>query len=388
MLIVGVVVAILSVQERGPQGSYRRGRAALLEVDREAVLREVESLSQTPGYEHHAWLLQGLLLTQLGRCDEAIVYLGKAAEHDQMMVEANTAAAQCLYTSGLYLQAIHAAETALQRDESCLAARRWLAAALYDLGALPNAVNELQRISDAAPLDPRPDRLLGLIAKDGEHFVDAIKFYRESLRRDPHQHDLPAIQTELAECQLRLGEFAEVLQTLQDAEPTAATLTLEAEGYSGLGKSGDAHDRLNDALKLDPGYFPAILAQGKLLLDEGAADKAVAVLEIAIQREPANSQGHFQLSQALRQTGNIARADDELKRMREFQAIEREFTDLHESAAQQPNDPEIRYRTGELARQLGKLKLARVWFRAALAIDPRHVKARIALEELNARLGT
>ena len=384
LLIVGVSVAILWVHKNGPEGHYRRGRAALLAIDREAVLHEVEILSQTRGYEHHAWLLQGLLFTQLGKLDEAIVYLGKAAEHPSMFVEANTAAAQCLYTSGMYLQAITAAESALNRDEECLDARRWLAAALYDLGALPNAVEELKRISANAPSDPRPDRLLGLIAKDGEHFVDAIKFYRESLRRDSQQPDLGAIQAELAECQIRLGEFADALDTLKNAEPTAVVATLKAEGFSGLGKSEDAHEWLNDALKLDPDHFPAKLAKGKLLLDEGDADNAVQVLESAVQQEPASSQGHFQLSQALRQTGNTVRADEELQRMRETQAIERRFADLHESAAQHPNDPEIRFRTGELARLLGKHKLAKIWFRAALAIDPKFTKARLAIDELDA----
>lgn len=383
-VIAGVSVAILWVYTNGPEGHYRRGRAALLAIDRDAVLREVEFLSQSRGYEHHAWLLQGLLLTRLGKLDEAIVYLGKAAEHPAMFVEANTAAAQCLYTSGMYLQAIAAAEAALKRDQECLDARRWLAAAYYDLGALPNAVEELKQISANAPHDPRPDRLLGLIAKDGEHYVDAIKFYRESLRRDSAQPDLGAIQAELAECQIRLGEFANAMETLKNAEPTAVVATLKAEGFSGLGKSDDAHESLNDALKLDPNYFPAKLAKGKLLLDEGDADAAVQILQSAVQQEPANSQGHFQLSQALRQTANILRADEELQRMRETQAIERQFTDLHESAAQRPNDPEIRFRTGELARQLGKLKLAKIWFRAALAVDPKFTKARLAIDELDA----
>ena len=384
MVVAGVVIAVRLVQDNGPEGHYRRGRAALSAIDREAVLREVETLSQIAGYEHHAWLLQGLLYTRLGKLDEAIVYLGKAAEQPDLFVEANTAAAQCLYTSGLYLQAIAASEAALKQDDNCLDARRWLAAALYDLGALPNAVEELKRISANAPNDPRPDRLLGLIAKDGEHFADAVKFYLESLRRDSKQPDLGTIQSELAECQIRLGEFASALETLKNAEKTAAVATIKAEGFSGLGKSDDAHESLDDALRLDPDYFPAKLAKGKLLLDEGDVENAVSVLESAVKRDPASSQGHFQLSQALRQTGNNDRADAELQRMRETQAIERQFTDLHESAADHPNDPEIRFRTGELARQLGKLKLAKIWFRAALAVDPKYTKARLAIDELDA----
>ena len=78
----------------------------------------------------------------------------------------------------------------------------------------------------------------------------------------------------------------------------------------------------------------------------------------------------------------VEQADDELRRMLEIQALEREFKELHDTAANRPDDAEVRYRTGELALQLGKPKLARVWFLAALAIDPKHVKARAAINQL------
>lgn len=365
----------------GPEASYRRGKAALLSSDREAVLRESERLVRIAGYEPHGWLLKGLLLTRLGKLDEAIVYLAKATELDALAVEANTAASQCYYQSGLYLQAIDAARKALRQDETCLDARRWLAAAYYDLGANSHAVGELERIAASAPGDPRPVRLLGLIAKDGELFPRAIEYYRESLRRDQQQPGLQELLAELAECQVKLSQFDEAIETLKECEKSAVVLTLQAECHSGLGRFDEAHDRLRQALKLDDHYFPAKLAQGRLLLDQGQVEQAERALDEAVQMEPAISQARFQWSQALRRLGKVAQADAELRRMQEIQALEREFSDLHDAAASRPDDAEIRYRAGELARQLGKPRLAQVWFRAALAINPRHVKARAAVQQ-------
>ena len=265
-------------------------------------------------------------------------------------------------------------------DESCLDARRWLASAYYDLGAVSHAVAELERISKDAPGDPRPDRLLGLIAKDGELYPKAIGHYQESLRRDPRQQDREDVLLELAESQIKQAYFKEAMVTLGDCSHSAAASTWVAECHSHLGQVDKAHDRLREALELDHHYVPAKLTQGKLFLDNGQVEQAVSSLTEAAQWDPMNRQVHFQLSQALRQFGKAADADAELQRMQEIQALEREFSDLHDLAANQPTDADIRVRTGELALRLGKPKLAQVWFRAALAINPNHLRARAALE--------
>ncbi len=384
-IAVGVVALVgVSSNYFGPESSYRRGREGLIAGDRKTVARESDRLLATPGYEAHGCLLKGLFLVRFGKLDEAIPYLDKASRNKVLVVEASTAASRCFWLSGRYLEAIDAAHAALAVDATCLDARRWLAAAYYDLGAISHAADELEQISAAAPTDPRPDRLLGLIAKDSEQFVRAIEYYRKSLERDSQQPDRETILIELAESQVKLSRFAEALETLQECQRSAVVLTLQADCQSSLGHPAEAFERLREALESDRRYFPAKLAQGKLLQDGGKEDEAVLVLAEAVQWQPEDSQGHFQYSQALRRVGNVEQADAELRRMVEIRALEREFSDLHEKAATQPADAEIRYRIGELARTLGKPKLARVWFRATLAINPNHARARTALQELEA----
>ena len=386
ILTLIVVAAILGIWSKysGPENSYRRGREALIAGDRKVVIHVAELLLSTPGYESHGNLLKGLFLLRVGKLDEAIPFLEKAGGNKDLMVEANTAASRCYCSSGRFLEAIDAAQAALTVDATCLDARRWLAAAYYDLGANSHAVAELERISAEAPTDPRPDRLLGLIAKDGEQYARAIEHYHRSIERDSWQSDRETILVELAESQVKLNQFAEALLTLEDCQRSAPVLTLEADCQSSLGHPAEAFDRLRKAMKMDRRYFPAKLALGKLLLDGGKDDEAVLELAEAVQWEPQDRQGHFQYSQALRRVGRVEEADFELRRMEEIKVLEREFSDLHDTAARQPADADVRFRIGELAKLLGKSNLARLWLRAALAINPNHTRARAALREWDA----
>lgn len=365
-----------------PDLSYRRGREALIQGDHVAVEREIDRLYRTAGTRSRGCLLKGLLLSRAGRPAEAIEWLDQAARDESLAVEASTEAARCFYSMGRHLEAIEAAQAALAQNAEYLDARRWLAAAYYDLGAVPHAIVELKHVSAEAVDDPRPDRLLGLISKDSEKYHAAIEHYRESLRRDPLQPDAPMILLELAESLVKIGKFEEALVTLKDCEKSSAALTWEAECLVNLSRSDEALGRLKEAVALDPAYFPAKLAYGKRLLDGGFVEQAIDVLSQASQLMPQNSQARFQLSQALRRGGKVEQADVELERMREAQALERQFSDLHDQAANQPNDAEIRYHAGELAIKLGKPELGKLWLRAALAINPHYEKARAMLLRL------
>jgi tetratricopeptide (TPR) repeat protein len=375
MILLGAVIVAVIANRYGPEASYRRGRQALLVGDRDLALRESKRLMDTVGYEAKGHLLQGLLLARSGKQDEALPWLEKASLSKPLTVEAATVAASCLSSMGRYLETIDAAHAALALDDSCLEARRWLAAAYYDLGATSHAEIELKRLSKDAPRDPRPDRLLGLIAKDAEQYGKAIVHYQETLDRDPRQPDREKILLELAEAQVKEGKFEDALTTLRQCKRSAAALTWMAEADRGLSQLEQASRRLQEAVEIDNAYFPAKLSMGKLLMDEGRVEEAVAVLTAAAELEPSNSQIHFELSQALRRAGSSERADAELGRMREIQVLHRQFTDLHVVAAQEPMNAEARVRLGELAQQLGKPQLAKTWFRAATAIRADQARA-------------
>lgn len=382
-LIVGAVFAIgYWWRLRHPESCYQRGREALNIRDDDTVNLEADRLVQTPGYEAKGHLLKGLLLVRAGKPTQALQELEKA-NSESTNIDAGAAVAQCLYKLGRFVEAIDVAHATLERDSHRTDARRWLAAAFYDLGAISDAVFELKQISSEAASDPRPARLLGLIAKDSEQYKDAIEYYRESLKRDPRQFDRETILVELAESQVKLSLFEEALTTLEQCQRSATVLTWQAEAKRGLGQFDEAESLLRDATALDSRYFPARLELGKLLLDQQRIDEALKELKSAANLQQMNRIVHLQLSQALRQSGQNEQADAELTRMEQIKAIEREFTDLHDSAAQHPGDLEIRLRLGELAGQLQKPELAKMWLRAAQSIAPADPRVRAALNSAN-----
>jgi tetratricopeptide (TPR) repeat protein len=351
----------------------------LLARDRRTVIRESERLINTPGFEPYGRLLAGLQFARTGRPDKALPELVEAAKGEATAVEAMTVAAECYYAMGRFVEAMETALATLERDSEALDARRWLAAAYYDLGATVSAAEELEKISAQAPHDPRSERLLGLIGKDTERFGLAVEHYRESLRRDPDQPDRQEILVELAESLVKLSRFEEAQEILSESDPSATALTLAAECAQNLGQTEAAQDRLREALNLDPEHVPAHLRRGTLLLSLGRTDEAIDALREAVRLAPHSSQPHFHLSQAYGRKGEREKAARELKRMQQVQALEREFADLHETASANPNDADVRYRIGVLAAKLHKPDLARLWFRAALALDPQHAPARTAL---------
>jgi tetratricopeptide (TPR) repeat protein len=364
-----------------PENCFRRGRAALKAGDRRTVIRESLRLKKTPGFEPHGRLLSGLLFVQDGRPAEALPELQLAARVREIEVEALTGAAACYYLLGRFPETINVASAALQQDPGAVDARRWRAAAYYDLGAADSALADLAQISQDVPEDPRPDRLRGLISKDFGEYSVAIEHYRESLRRDPHQRERTEIFEELAASLAKLSRWDEAQEALRECGRTAPVLTLSAECAQNLGRTEEADQLLQEALQIDPNFLAARLQRASLLLLENRAAEAVPFLEATVRQASHSSQAHFYLSQAYRRTGAHEKAEAELQLRHETEKIERQFFDLNETASQKPIDPEVRYQLGVLARKLGKKELAAVWFRAALALAPYHAAARAALDE-------
>jgi tetratricopeptide (TPR) repeat protein len=366
-----------------PENCFRRGRRAILAGDREIVYRETRRLLATPGFEPRGRLLAGLWHARNGRAPEALQDLQIAAQDDSIAVEALTAGAECYYNLGRFVQAVELAQRAIARDDNSLDAHRWLAVALYDLGVTYQAAAELEIVAARAPSDPRPDRLLGLIYNENEQFAEAIEHYRRSLDRGLRDPERGKVALELVQMLIREKRIDEALEVLRDAGRSALALRLRAECLQLQGHLEEAHDLYREAVELDPQNLEAKLKLGASLLEKRSAKEAAVVLREAVHSAPYSGQAHFLLSQAYGKSGESEKADDELRLFRKVQADEREFSNLHQIAAENPTDPEARYRLGILARGRGRPELARMWFRAVLAIQPEHSAARSALAEID-----
>ncbi|GAC1447786.1 MAG: hypothetical protein NVSMB9_30330 [Isosphaeraceae bacterium] len=98
-----------------------------------------------------------------------------------------------------------------------------------------------------------------------------------------------------------------------------------------------------------------------------------------------NSRWLYQRGRTLRLLGRNDEADGELARAEKIKKTLEEISNLEGRAAQDPADPEVRCRLGQLCSGLGSPALAANWYRAALACDPAHAGARAGLSALEKR---
>jgi tetratricopeptide (TPR) repeat protein len=73
---------------------------------------------------------------------------------------------------------------------------------------------------------------------------------------------------------------------------------------------------LNEALRLNPNFAEAHFELGVIALAQGKVEQAIVALEKAVNLDPRLATAHYRLGLAYRQTGNAARAKEELDRFR------------------------------------------------------------------------
>lgn len=338
----------------GPASLKQLLRAALLVHERnpDAALAELELVLQLARNRVRtcALVLSGQALTQLGRQKEA----------ERVWIEVVT------------------------ETPDAVEAHRWLAMMYYELGAMDAARTHALRVGELMPQDPRPYRLLGLMRKDSEHYEDAIAYYQEALSRRPLPPGLHEIQLELAECQMKLGEYTAALATLRDCPRSVKALVLRAECHFSTSAREQADILLQEALLESPDDFPALMLQATMALEHLDLPTAATALTRALAVRPRDYQANLLMMQTFQRMGKREQALEISQKVNELRKLRLEFSELHRRAATNPTDAAIRYRLGQVAMHLDRPELAQGWFRATLAMDPAHKEARRELELLTA----
>lgn len=308
--------------------------------------------------------------------------LQRAALGQNLRARALTLEGEAYYRTGRFLDAEQVLGKVLAQDPGNLAARRWLAATFYDLGASAYALEQLQVLSRQDPADWRADRLMGKILKDHEQFGRALAHYREALRRNPTPPEAAQFFSEFAETLFKQNEFREALQFFERCPESAEVLVWRYRCVLALGEP-PPKEYLERALNIDHGNLAAIVELAKAALASNAPPSEIqGILQRAIEAHPYDAELHFLLSQAYNREQRHELAESELTAMRKIQQLRREFFELRDRSHREPANSEIRCRMGDISRKLGDEGLAQQWYRAALGADPANETARRALAEM------
>ena len=382
-LLAGVAAWGLFRPVGDPQQRLRQGLSLLEAGEGREAYRLARQLQSNADSRPEGDLLAGAILLRSGQFGPALETLAGPVKHESTAGLAQQYLAEAYYRQDRWGESVRAAQEALKHDPNNQFARRWLAVAAYDLGAVGLAAEELLKLGEADPRDGRSYRLLGLIEKDREQFATAVDYYSESLRRQPDPSDRDEILEELGESLLKLNRFDEALKVLEPLPETVSLLNLRATCQAGVGDSDGQAASLARARELAPTDLKTLVASAARSTSDGDLEGAIGWLRRAVENHPHDSQAHYQFAQALERSGAADEAKEQFRLFEQWRATEQEFTELHNTANEDPGNAKLRLQLGDLALKLSKPELAATWYRAALALDPRLDPARRALEKLS-----
>jgi tetratricopeptide (TPR) repeat protein len=352
---------------------YQRALLALETGDLRAVATAVRRLESVPQFEERARYLRAACLTRRGNRDQALAELAEAPQTRELLVPMLLLVAEAQYREGRLAEAESAARRALEEEPDNVDAHRWLASVLYDLGANQAAVVELSAITRLAPHDFSPHHLLATIEFDSERFQEAASEYRAALERKPPAAMRLELVRGLATALVAHREYAAALQTLETEQnrmalsQDAICLALEAECRWNLGQHDQAQNLLEQAALIDDHELRLLQVRSRILVESGQPAGAVPLLEELLQKDPHDFESRYRLALAFRKLNDAARADEEMRRMRESQALRRKLSDLSDQAVSRPRDARVRDELAAVCEKLAKPELAKLYRQAAEA---------------------
>jgi Flp pilus assembly protein TadD len=338
----------------------------------------------TKATRDRALILRARIALERGRPKDAVAPLQGVDPRGRWAAEAAFWKARTLYAAGNTPLAISWFQSALAARPTDAETLRWLAAAAYDLGDRRASLQSLKRLTAVKPDDARAWRTLALVMWSdpdaGELQLSAARVaYEKSLTLDPAQ---PLVQLELADVLVRMGQYAEAERQLtrchgQVSEADRADLLAQCAWFRG------ERDRCGaivaTGLKGAPDHPGLLARQAVLEQAEGRFAEALERLDRAVSVDPYNSQWYYMRCLALRALGRRAEADRDAARSAELKTVLSTMASLCAVASEQPTEPRVRISLGRLCESIGKPSFAAMWYRAALACDPRNQEARLAL---------
>jgi tetratricopeptide (TPR) repeat protein len=236
------------------------------------------------------------------------------------------------------------------RDPDCLVEETLARLYLADL-RLGAALQAIERWSQAAPNDPRPDVLRAEIDRQMRVEPGTIaSYYRSALERDPQ---FGPARLGLATTLREQGQYAAALEEYRrylDQDPGSET-ALAGAGRCALdaGLEDEARGWFDQALRNDPDQVDALEGCAALALKKKDWETALGLLDRLVKLDPAGIEHHYRRSQALEHLKRTDEARAERGTTERLRRERAELDNLRLALIKSPRDPE---RQAELAAWL------------------------------------
>lgn len=370
LAVVGVIVGVamwprsIDLAER-----FQTGLEAVQRGDWRTVRLSAHQLQQDDDHQAHACLLQGYDLRAAGRSEEAFVTFSKANSNPETRQLAYHEAASILYEAGQFGQSILMCRQVLEWNSARTDTQRLLAAAYYDIGAMVQAVDTLQVVTDQQPDDFRPHYMQASILHDFERFDDAALAYEQASTRLPQ--DSTARDEVLAgwgECLVRLRRHEEALAAMITAANVPDIEAQRAVALFALRQSEAALKAAESALEQRPLHPEAVTVAAQCYEASGDVERGIALLQQAVDAHPHELELHLRLADMLGANGQSDGALEQRQIAAEISEYRREFSHKQQALVRDEHDAGLRFEIAQLAERLGKIEIARSWLRAAVGM--------------------
>ena len=334
----------------------------------------LRTLQRIEGFEQHCELLHGGIALKAGHPDEALTCFARIRPEGDIEQPALLWTGEALYRTDRLSVSLGCFNRIIEQYPDNQAAIRWIAAINFDLCAMDDALRHLRRLVELNPNDFAAHRLMGTIYFDFEKWNEAADSFRLAYQRS-HEHPLrQKLGCELARALLLQREYDEAVAVCAELNVDESVLAILAECSWIAGDPQNALKLLAQSLEIAPASHETSLLSGRINLESGRPELAVANLEAAIQSDPFDFDAHFLLTTAYRQLGQEEQAERQFATQESMRQFRVRMAELNNLAIKNPSDAEVRLELAELCRNIGHMKLARIWEKAAQGCsntDPR-----------------
>jgi len=314
----------------------------------------------------------------LGDSEKALGYLGEAASVGYESAETDLEHGLALFELGR----IQEAELLLRQSPT-----KEAAAALADLHLqifeMDKVLGDLENWIKLDPQNPFPFLVRGDLWVQASDHEKAAGEFRRAIELSPDYFDAHLrLGTTLIELG-RLDEAAESLANCQKLQPHDVHAKFQlARCRSELGEVTEARTLFEQVIELHRHYAPALVALGKIELDDDNSRRATELLTRAVAADRHNESAWYNLAIALRRQDrheDAATASSNWNKIMEARSKLRELTDRIQT---DPSDISAHAEAGKQCEALGDSPLAIRHFTTVLAQDPTNAEARDALRQL------
>jgi tetratricopeptide (TPR) repeat protein len=331
VLVAIIWVAALAIAQTSP---LEKGLEAFRKGDYQTAEGELRSSS-----DPRARAFLALTLAATNRCDQAEAGLSQAAEAAKSDTQrlAGIALAQCDIARSRWDEAytvVSKLKVLYPTDADVL----YMSARLY-MRAWNDTIYQLYK---ANPASFRVNQISGEILETQGQFTAAAAEYRKALEKNP---DALNLHFRLGRALLMSSHSPETLEAaLKEFETELSRNPQDAVAHYQVAqvllaqdKPKDAGAHLERALQLNAGFPEALIALGKLRVDEKRNDEAIVMLSRATELMPRSEAAHYNLMMAYRNSGKMADARREKAELDKLQKVpEGEFTEFLKKLGEKP----------------------------------------------------